>query len=155
ARGARAEDDGEAREAPRAHRELPGRHRGAAPAPNPRPPLPRPRRPAHSRQGARLEPPPQQGPLPCSARRVRVPTPPARGRLARFARQGEAPPRGSHGGGSAVMKGNRASRLPRREQLADDPRHDSYKAKGKLPDPTRCPECSALFQKGRWTWNGV
>ena len=53
------------------------------------------------------------------------------------------------------MKGNRASRLPRREQLADDPRHDSYKAKGKLPDPTRCPECRALFQKGRWTWNGA
>jgi len=53
------------------------------------------------------------------------------------------------------MKGNRASRLPRREQLADDPRHDSYKARGKLPDPTRCPECSALFQKGRWTWNGA
>jgi NMD protein affecting ribosome stability and mRNA decay len=53
------------------------------------------------------------------------------------------------------MKGNRASRLPRREQLADDPRHDSYKAKGKLPDPTRCPECGALFQKGRWTWNGA
>ena len=53
------------------------------------------------------------------------------------------------------MKDNRASRLQRREQLADDPRHDSYKARGKLPDPTRCPECRALFQKGRWTWNGA
>ena len=53
------------------------------------------------------------------------------------------------------MKGNRAARLPRREQLGDDARHDSYKARGKLPDPTRCPECSALFQKGRWTWNGA
>jgi len=54
------------------------------------------------------------------------------------------------------MKGNRAlSRSPRREQLIDDPRHDSYKARGKLPDPTRCPECRAVFQKGRWTWNGA
>lgn len=53
------------------------------------------------------------------------------------------------------MKGNRALRSPRREQPLDDPRHDSYKARGKLPDPTRCPECGAVFQKGRWTWNGV
>jgi len=43
----------------------------------------------------------------------------------------------------------------RREQLLDNPRHDSYKAKGKLPDPTRCPECGATFRKGRWTWNAV
>src|SRR5262245_59095134 len=48
-----------------------------------------------------------------------------------------------------------ASRSPRREQLLDDPRHDSYKPRGKLPDPTRCPECGAVYQKGRWTWNGA
>jgi NMD protein affecting ribosome stability and mRNA decay len=56
------------------------------------------------------------------------------------------------------MKGGRAgggSRPPRREQLLDDPRHDAYKSKGKLPDPTRCPECSAVFRKGRWTWDGA
>ena len=53
------------------------------------------------------------------------------------------------------MKGNRALRSARREQLLDDPRHDSYKAKGKLPDPTQCPECAAVFQKGRWTWKPV
>jgi len=54
------------------------------------------------------------------------------------------------------MKNTRtASRSPRREQLLDNPRHDSYKPKGKLPDPTRCPECDAVFQKGRWTWNGA
>jgi NMD protein affecting ribosome stability and mRNA decay len=54
------------------------------------------------------------------------------------------------------MKSNRnGSRSQRREQLQDDPRHDSYKAKGKLPDPTRCPECGAVYQKGRWTWNGA
>lgn len=54
------------------------------------------------------------------------------------------------------MKGERSgSRSKRREQLQDDPRHDSYKAKGKLPDPTRCPECGAVFHKGRWTWNAA
>jgi NMD protein affecting ribosome stability and mRNA decay len=51
-----------------------------------------------------------------------------------------------------MKTGRSASRAQRREQLQDDPRHDSYKAKGKLPDPTRCPECGAVFHKGRWTW---
>jgi NMD protein affecting ribosome stability and mRNA decay len=54
------------------------------------------------------------------------------------------------------MKSGRGEpRSQRREQLQDGPRHDSYKAKGKLPDPTRCPECGAVYQKGRWTWNGA
>ena len=54
------------------------------------------------------------------------------------------------------MKGTRKrSPTHHREQLLDNPRHDSYKAKGKLPDPTRCPECGAVFQKGRWTWTGT
>jgi NMD protein affecting ribosome stability and mRNA decay len=54
------------------------------------------------------------------------------------------------------MKSSRSGpRSQHREQLLDDPRHDSYKARGKLPDPTRCPECSAVFLKGRWTWNGA
>ena len=43
----------------------------------------------------------------------------------------------------------------RREQLLDEPRHDSYRETGKLPDPTRCPQCGATFQKGRWTWNAA
>ena len=30
--------------------------------------------------------------------------------------------------------------------------HDTYKARGKLPDPTVCPVCGAVFQKGRWKW---
>jgi NMD protein affecting ribosome stability and mRNA decay len=54
-----------------------------------------------------------------------------------------------------MKSGRGESRPPRREQLLDDPRHDSYKSKGKLPDPTRCPECGAMFRKGRWTWGGT
>lgn len=30
--------------------------------------------------------------------------------------------------------------------------HDTYKLKGKLPEPTVCPECGAIFEKGRWSW---
>jgi hypothetical protein len=52
------------------------------------------------------------------------------------------------------MKKARAGFRPEgREQLLDDPRHDSYRATGKLADPTRCPECGATFRKGRWTWD--
>ena len=30
--------------------------------------------------------------------------------------------------------------------------HDGYKAKEKLPEPTACPVCRAVFHKGRWQW---
>ena len=29
---------------------------------------------------------------------------------------------------------------------------DSYKSRGKLPDPTLCPQCGAVFHSGRWQW---
>lgn len=31
-------------------------------------------------------------------------------------------------------------------------RHDTYKLRGKLPEPTVCPECGASYHKGHWTW---
>jgi hypothetical protein len=29
---------------------------------------------------------------------------------------------------------------------------DAYKMKGKLSEPTACPQCKAVFHKGRWQW---
>ncbi|MBI3055953.1 MAG: ATPase [Betaproteobacteria bacterium] len=30
--------------------------------------------------------------------------------------------------------------------------HDSYRSRGKLPEPTLCPQCGAVFHDGRWQW---
>ena len=51
------------------------------------------------------------------------------------------------------MKGERGGFRPlKREQLFQELVHDSYKSGRKLPEPTCCPECGAVFHKGRWTW---
>ncbi len=39
-----------------------------------------------------------------------------------------------------------------REHLLQELVHDSYKAGRKLREPTRCPDCGAVFQNGRWIW---
>jgi NMD protein affecting ribosome stability and mRNA decay len=38
-------------------------------------------------------------------------------------------------------------------QLLEGMGEDSYKAKRKPRDPTRCPNCGASFHSGRWTWD--
>ena len=40
----------------------------------------------------------------------------------------------------------------RRDRLIREREHDTYKVRGKLPDPTACPECGAMYRAGRWTW---
>ena len=51
------------------------------------------------------------------------------------------------------MKGERGGfRMLKREQLLQELVHDSYKSNRKLPEPACCPECGAVFHKGRWTW---
>ena len=39
-----------------------------------------------------------------------------------------------------------------RSKLFQEYEHDSYKASGKLREPTVCPQCHAVFHKGRWQW---
>lgn len=40
----------------------------------------------------------------------------------------------------------------RRDRLLQEAVHDSYKSKGKLPEPTVCPDCGAVFHAGHWQW---
>ena len=54
------------------------------------------------------------------------------------------------------MKAERGGfQMLRREQLLQELVHDTYKSGHKLPEPTRCPGCGALFHKGRWTWDAA
>lgn len=39
-----------------------------------------------------------------------------------------------------------------RSKLFQEYVHDSYKSSTKLPSPTVCPQCGALFADGRWQW---
>lgn len=50
------------------------------------------------------------------------------------------------------MKAERGTGRPRRDELRPERVHDTYKSARKLPEPTRCPDCGAVFSNGRWTW---
>ena len=39
-----------------------------------------------------------------------------------------------------------------RSNLFREKIHDSYKSRGKLHEPTVCPQCAAVYHKGRWQW---
>lgn len=45
--------------------------------------------------------------------------------------------------------------LSRHDRLLQEREHDPYHAKLKLKEPTVCPECGAVFHKGRWSWAEV
>jgi hypothetical protein len=46
--------------------------------------------------------------------------------------------------------------LPRKRRrfghAQDDHVIDTYKLRKKLPDPTRCPSCGAIYHEGHWRW---
>jgi hypothetical protein len=43
----------------------------------------------------------------------------------------------------------------RHDRLLQEHVHDAYKSKGKLPEPSVCPQCGAVFHGGRWQWGGA
>ncbi|HLP97248.1 MAG TPA: BCAM0308 family protein [Sideroxyarcus sp.] len=42
--------------------------------------------------------------------------------------------------------------IRRDHHLLQEEVHDSYKMKGKLHEPTVCPDCGAVFHAGHWQW---
>jgi len=50
------------------------------------------------------------------------------------------------------MKTNAPSQPPERHaRLVREEIHDTYKLRGKLEEPTRCPQCGAVYHSGRWS----
>ena len=45
--------------------------------------------------------------------------------------------------------------INRHDGIFQEQIHDTYQTKGKLPEPAVCPQCSAVFHKGRWQWLGA
>ena len=43
-------------------------------------------------------------------------------------------------------------RPTRKDRLLHERVHNPYQIRYKLPQPTVCPECNAVFQGGRWQW---
>lgn len=42
--------------------------------------------------------------------------------------------------------------IQRHDGLFQELVHDAYKAKGKLPEPSVCSRCGAVFRDGHWQW---
>ena len=49
-------------------------------------------------------------------------------------------------------KNTNPARQGRHDRLIQERNHDPYKAQKKLPDPTLCTECKAVFTGSRWQW---
>ncbi len=50
------------------------------------------------------------------------------------------------------MQPTPGSPMARHDRLVQEHEHDAYALREKLPEPTVCPECGALFTRGRWSW---
>jgi hypothetical protein len=54
--------------------------------------------------------------------------------------------------GTATRKTVRTARPERRDRYIKEFEHDTYKMRSKLREPAVCPECNAVYHKGRWQW---
>ncbi len=50
------------------------------------------------------------------------------------------------------MKARRGHTSHRQMQVMTTPDHDPYKHKGKPAGHAACPDCGAVFERGRWQW---
>ena len=41
---------------------------------------------------------------------------------------------------------------PRRDRMYEEHQQDPYRSRGKLPEPTVCGDCAAVYLLGRWQW---
>jgi hypothetical protein len=48
-----------------------------------------------------------------------------------------------------------AKHQPRGDRTAVERVSDPYRARGKWPEPTTCPECNAVFHHGHWQWGAA
>jgi len=53
------------------------------------------------------------------------------------------------------MNANTGFQPIRHDRLLHEQVHDTYKAKGKLSEPTVCTQCKAIFHKGHWSWGEI
>jgi hypothetical protein len=53
------------------------------------------------------------------------------------------------------VKTHPAASLPRTDRRIKDHEGDAYAAREKLPDPTACVSCGAMYRGGRWVWGAA
>lgn len=55
------------------------------------------------------------------------------------------------------MKGERGGfrGVQHEQRFQEGQEEDPYKSARKPPEPTRCPDCGAVFHRGRWTWGAA
>jgi hypothetical protein len=54
-----------------------------------------------------------------------------------------------------VKQPHNPSETSRQDRILRERVHDPYKTRLKLAEDTVCPQCKAVFRKGRWTWGEV
>jgi NMD protein affecting ribosome stability and mRNA decay len=55
-------------------------------------------------------------------------------------------------GGQPAESRNPEVWKPRRDNIVAETGHDAYRERGHIADPAVCPECRAVYLKGRWHW---